>query len=214
MSKNLILYGASNPTTLKILSALNRDRIQWNLRGFLDDAKDKGAEFYGYPILGNHAELAALDTRTIFFFNNVFGSMAARRKVSSILHDNGCLFTNLVSPCVDLSLVEIGVGVAIEQLVAIDAYARIGNHSCVKRLASIGHETVLDDFVFVGPGATICGRVRVGEGSYLGAGCVVRNGIEIGSDCVVGAGAVVVKSVRSGTTVVGNPASLLKRVKG
>ena len=213
MNKGLIIYGASNPTVFKVLDAVNRHQKTWTLTGFLDDGpsgRSKGL-FYGHPVLGDRSYLDGLDVESHVFFNNIFGSMKTRKTVNEFLLARGCRLVGLISPETDLHLVELGDAVTVEQMVSIDAFSRIGSHSCLKRSCSVGHETILGDYTFVGPGATICGRVRVGEASYLGAGCVVRDGVSIGAGSIVGAGAVVVKDVGPGETVVGNPAASLKR---
>lgn len=202
MGNDLVLYGASNPTPLKILSALGEE---WQLLGFIDDQPAQGAGF-GYRILGGKEAIASLNPERTYFFNNVFGRMATRRKISKLMEKEGCRFANLLSPDVDLSMVELGDGVAVEQCVALDAFVRLGNHTIVKRSASVGHETVLGDFVFVGPGATVCGRGRIEDGVYVGAGSLLRDGVSVAAGAVIGAGAVVVKDVPAGLTVVGNPA--------
>jgi len=74
----------------------------------------------------------------------------------------------------------------------------------------VGHETTTEEFVFIGPGVTICGRVKIGAGAYIGAGSVVRNDLVIGEDSTVGLGAVVVTDVPPGVTVIGNPARPLE----
>lgn len=48
------------------------------------------------------------------------------------------------------------------------------------------------------------GQVAIGDGSWIGEGAIVM--ASVGSNCIVGAGSVVVREVRSGVTVVGNPA--------
>lgn len=210
MPRRLVVYGASNPGVLKLLSALNRDTPRWNVIGFVDDTPGSaGRDFFGYPIIGGRDVVPGLDPATTDFYNNVFGSMPARRKVAGVLDELGCQVTSLVSPDVDTALLSLGVGVTIEANATLDSYVSVGDHSCVKRNASVGHETTLGDFVFVGPGATICGRVTVRAGAYVGAGSVIRPRIVIGEDSTVGVGAVVVKDVPPGATVVGNPARAL-----
>lgn len=132
--------------------------------------------------------------------------MSNRKKVAQILEENGCQLVSLITPGTDLSFTKVGIDVAIEAQVAIDTDVVIGDHSCVKRSASLGHENVLDKFVFIGPGATVCGRVRIHEGAYIGAGSCILPELEVGRDSILGAGSIVTRNVPPGVTVFGNPA--------
>jgi sugar O-acyltransferase (sialic acid O-acetyltransferase NeuD family) len=207
MDKNLVVYGASNPCVLKILGAINRKEPTWNLIGFIDDTPGKSGQlFYGHPVLGDKDRIKILNLKETFFFNNVFGTMSNRKKVAQILEENGCQLVSLITPGTDLSFTKVGIDVAIEAQVAIDTDVVIGDHSCVKRSASLGHENVLDKFVFIGPGATVCGRVRIHEGAYIGAGSCILPELEVGRDSILGAGSIVTRNVPPGVTVFGNPA--------
>lgn len=212
MAKKLVIYGASNPCVLKILGAVNRAVPVWELVGFVDDTPEKaGQDFHGHRVLGSREIIPTLDPESTFFFNNVFGSMPARRQVAEVLKGFNCTLISLISPDVDTYFSWIGLDVAIEEKATMDVGVRIGDHGCVKRSASIGHETTAEEFVFIGPGATLCGRIAIGAGAYIGAGAVVRDGLVIGEDSTVGMGAVVVRDVPPGSTVLGNPARVVNR---
>ena len=214
MRKKLVLYGASNPCVFKILNAIDRVQPSWDLIGFIDDTPEKqGKTFYDHAILGSKNILETLDQESTYFFNNVFGSMSGRKKVARILEDYHCQLTSLVTPGTDLDLVTVGLDVAIEDNVSVDAGVVIADHCCLKRSSSVGHETTLDEFVFIGPGATVSGRVKLNKGAYLGAGSCVLPGLEVGQGSIVGAGAVVTKSVPPGVIVAGNPAVMIREIQ-
>jgi maltose O-acetyltransferase len=48
--------------------------------------------------------------------------------------------------------------------------------------------------------------VTIGANVWIGGGAIVLPGVTVGDDAIIGAGAVVTRDVRSGATVVGNPA--------
>ena len=52
--------------------------------------------------------------------------------------------------------------------------------------------------------------VRIGRNVWIGGGAIILPGRTIGDDSVIGAGSVVTRDVPAGTTVVGNPARVVK----
>lgn len=80
----------------------------------------------------------------------------------------------------------------------------------INTAARIDHDCKIGKHVFVSPGVTICGGVVIETGAFIGAGAIILPGVHIGEQSIVGAGAVVTKNVLSNSTVVGNPARVLK----
>lgn len=74
----------------------------------------------------------------------------------------------------------------------------------------IAHNIRVDEHAFIIACAEISGGVSIGKRAWIAPGSSILNQLSIGDDAVVGLGAVVVKSVESGVTVVGNPARPLK----
>lgn len=48
--------------------------------------------------------------------------------------------------------------------------------------------------------------MTIGANVWIGAAALILPGVAVGDDAIVGAGTVVTRDVRSGATVVGNPA--------
>jgi len=109
--------------------------------------------------------------------------------------------------------------------VIIESGVEIGSNTCIDRgalgntvikrgakidnLVHIAHNAVIGEDALVIAHAMIGGSATIGDRVWIAPTVSVMNQIEIGADAVVGLGAVVVKSVASGTTVVGNPAKPL-----
>ena len=64
----------------------------------------------------------------------------------------------------------------------------------------------------VGPGAVLCGKVEIGEGTFVGAGSTVIPGKKIGKWSVIGAGSVVVGDIPDRVVAMGNPARVVRAV--
>jgi len=86
----------------------------------------------------------------------------------------------------------------------------IGSHGIFGAGAHIGAECVAGDFVQVGAGAIINAGVTIEEDVFIGTGAIVVSGVTLEKGARVGAGSVVISTVKSGTTVFGNPAHPVK----
>lgn len=101
--------------------------------------------------------------------------------------------------------------------------AMIGKNCKIQCHVSIPPGTIIEDSVFIGPGARFANDKKpdlkkhdwepegaiVSEGAVIGMGALIGAGVRIGYDSVVGMGAVVTKDVPDGETWVGNPAHKL-----
>ncbi len=114
------------------------------------------------------------------------------------------------SAVVDPSVV-MGTGTVVMHGAIVQANAQVGEHVIVNTRASVDHDCVLENYVQIAPNATLCGNVRVGEGTLIAAGAVVVPGITIGRWAVVGAGSVVTRNVPDGVVVWGNPARIVRK---
>lgn len=75
----------------------------------------------------------------------------------------------------------------------------------------VEHHCILGDAVEVGPGATLCGRVKILNYTWIGAGSTILPRLTVDENCIVGAGAVVTKNIIEKNTIwVGSPAKYLK----
>jgi sugar O-acyltransferase (sialic acid O-acetyltransferase NeuD family) len=178
------------------------------VEGYCDQAEKKFNPF-SLKYMGNENEVIE-DLRSYDYFIAI-GDNGLRQKVYEKLIQklgqpvNAIHPSSVISPSVKYSDgVMIAAGVVINPLVQIRK-AVICNTSC-----SIDHECEIDDFVHIGPGAVLCGNVKVGRGSFIGANAVVRQGIVIGENVIVGAGSVVVKNIPDNCTVIGNPQKQVK----
>lgn len=63
---------------------------------------------------------------------------------------------------------------------------------------SIGHDSVIGDYVTMMPGSRVSGNCKIGEGVMIGANATILPGISIGAWSEIGAGAVISHSIGEG----------------
>ncbi|KGA97304.1 UDP-3-O-(3-hydroxymyristoyl) glucosamine N-acyltransferase [Alkalihalobacillus alcalophilus ATCC 27647 = CGMCC 1.3604] len=119
--------------------------------------------------------------------------------------------------------VKIGQQTIVGRQVIIEPNTTIGEKTTIQTGSYITADTVIEEHVFIGPCCSMSNDKymasgkgkhtgpRIRKGAKLGNHATLLPNIEIGEEAVVGAGAVVTKDVASRSTVVGNPAKLLKR---
>jgi sugar O-acyltransferase (sialic acid O-acetyltransferase NeuD family) len=102
--------------------------------------------------------------------------------------------------------VVIGEGTFLAAGVIVNAGARIGVDTILNTGCAVDHDCVIRDHAHVGPRATLCGAVTIGEGALLGVSSCASPGISVGEWSIVGAGAAVVGDLPANTVCVGVPA--------
>nr|WP_281422467.1 hypothetical protein [Aquimarina litoralis] len=90
-------------------------------------------------------------------------------------------------------------------------HTTIGNYIMINMDSTIAHHVTLEDGVFMSSGVNIGALINVRKNAYIGMGVTAMTGVkEIGKETLVGAGTVIIKDVPEYTTVVGNPARVIK----
>jgi sugar O-acyltransferase (sialic acid O-acetyltransferase NeuD family) len=107
--------------------------------------------------------------------------------------------------------VQIEEGTVLMQGTIIQSSAKIGKHCIINTRASVDHDCVIEDYVHIAPGATLCGNVQVGEGTLIGAGTTIMPGVKIGKWSVIGAGSVVVRDIPDNVIAFGTPCKITKQ---
>lgn len=117
------------------------------------------------------------------------------KEVKKVIHSSASISNSSI----------IGSGTFINKNVSVNALAVIGKNVILNTACVIEHECVLEDAVHIAPGAILAGNVFVGARSFVGANAVIKQGVVIGKDVIIGAGSVIIRDVKDGKKVVGNP---------
>lgn len=129
-------------------------------------------------------------------------------------------FASLIHPSASFGkgqrqLIEAKRGVIVCAGVRFTNNIQVGDFCIFNLNATISHDVVIDECVYVAPGAHITGNVHIGTRSWIGTGVAINQGsdahkLSIGADTVIGSGAVVVKDCEPNAVYAGVPARRIK----
>lgn len=206
--KDLYLVGAGGFGRVvlnMILDKQSRFGPQWNIKGFLDDSgsdalKNKECD---YSVVGTIRDYMPKPNDALLMC--VFEPVA-KQKLVSMLKERGAVFESFIGPYAYVGRHnKIGEGVIIENGFRMSVNNTIGNFVTI--LAStFGHDVSIGDYCSIAGGCSILGNVKIGNGVFLGNGVQVAPNVEIGNNSRVDIGSVVIRNVKQGREVFGNPA--------
>ena len=87
----------------------------------------------------------------------------------------------------------------IENDVKLDDLVHVGQNSQIQRKAQIA------------AGAILCRNCYIGSQAWIAPNATINSDIHVGENAVIGLGSVILKNVSPGTTVAGNPGSVLEK---
>ena len=189
----------------EVIWILRKQGIAHELKGVLQDDPD-GSFIDEFPIV---------DAQDFYLqsFRGVaaIGSPSLREKIVQAY--DKVQWTSVVDPTAQIGYkVKVGYGSIICANSILTCDINIGNHCQLNLATTIGHDSVLGDFVTTAPGVHINGLNRISSFVYFGSNSATREKIEVAKGVTVGMGSNVIKSVKEKhVTVVGNPAKVVVR---
>ena len=210
-TQRVVVVGASGfgRECLDVLDAMIADGGPVEIAGVVDDGPsavnlDRLAA-RGVVFLGSAAEWLTDDADDVRYVLGI-GSPDVRRRLVALADASGRRAFTAVHPTATLgAMTSLGDGVVVCAGACISTNVRLGRHVHINPNVTLGHDSILEDFVSINPAATISGEVVIGEGSLVGTTATVLQNLSVGANTVVGAAALVTKDVPAGVIVKGVP---------
>lgn len=180
---------------------------EWVLKGFLDGAirlEENEYKKLPLPVVGGYLEYKP-EIDDVFVCG--VGSLPFRKDMIDTVASNGGQFINVIhKTAIVQGSAKLGTGIVLCPFTYVNDNAEVGNHVLINTMSGLGHDVQLGDYSCLMGHVELCGFVKVGAEVYFGGGARVLPGGKVGDGAFVGAGSVVLKKVKAGTKVFGNPA--------
>lgn len=209
--KDIVILGSHGfaKEVLWLLEEINEDHIQWNILGFIDF--NVGSEpLPGYTVIGDDEWLLQYPHPICAVCG--FGAPSLREKVAQKYRGTQVSFPSVVSRHAMVSnYATLGEGCVVCPGTIINPSVIFKSFVMINMNCTIGHDTVIGDFVTLSPGSHVSGNVQIGKSSEIGSGAFILQGKQLGEETIIGAGSIIIRDIPGHCTVVGNPGRILKR---
>lgn len=212
--QDIVVIGAGGHA--KVVARSLRECGGWHVVGFVDDQHParSGERFGGATVLGARAALAALREQGVAAAVVAFGDNRARLAFDAWLAQGGWQRPAIVDPSARVGDdVVLGPGCYVAAGAIVEPGVTLGTQVIVNSAAVLCHDGVVDDGVHLCPRSCFGGHVRIGRRSWIGIGATVRDRVRIGADVVVGAGALVLRDVPDAVVAYGHPAQVVVKAQ-
>ena len=177
------------------------------IKGFIDDNTAALDGFDNYPpMLGTISDYQPASDEV--FVCSIGGS--ARRKCMEEIIAKGGSFLTMIHKTTRLGTnVGIGEGTVIGAFTTIGADAKVGQYNLIQSYTVIGHDSRIGNFNRIDTHVTLVGGTIVEDETDIHTGAMISHNVIVESNARVAAMSFVIRRVKSGTTVMGNPAKRL-----
>lgn len=208
--KKLIIIGARGYG--RIVYNIAVDSIEhgadFQIKGFLDGKSDALDGLDGYPPILSSVEDYEIQPNDVFIC--ALGESKYKKEYAEKILAKGGEFISIISPKAYMQTnVKLGKGCVIGYMSSIGCDTTIGDFVTVLSYANIGHDVTIGDWSHVGADTFMGGFSSLGENVMLQTGAKIIPHKKVGDYAYVGIGSIVMKSVKSGTTVLGYPAKVI-----
>lgn len=204
--KDIIIVGAGGcgREVANWIEDINKEKKTWNILGFIDDNLNVSCAVSSkYKIvdsISNH-----IPRRNTYYAMGI-ATPAVKKEIAEMLMNRGAEFVSIIHPSTKIySEIPLGKGIITYPNAKISTGCKVGDFVNIQSTI-VGHDVTIEDYVTVSSSCGITGGVKLREGCFLADHAVIAVGLEVGKDAYVGIGSVVIRDVKEGTKVFGNPA--------
>ena len=179
------------------------------IKGFLDDKSNALENFVEYPQIIGPVETYELQQDDVFIC--ALGDVHYKKKYAEMILQKGGEFINIIHNTAHVGKnLKMGKGCIICNFASISCDVTVGDFCTLQPYSGFGHDCFIGNYVEIETGVALGGGVYIDDFVTLHPGCTVVPHKKIGRNAIVAANSVVMRNVKEGITVIGNPAKELK----
>ena len=207
--KKILIVGAGGfgRELLQWIKDINAEKPTWEIGGFLDDnlqALD-GVEI-DYPVVGTISDWQPKDDEV---FALAMGKPQLKRMVVEKLKSRGAHFAAVIHPTALVSpFAHYGEGLVMFPYSKLSCNSTVGDFVSILT-TPIGHDNEIGDYTMISGGCNIVRNVKIGKDVFVAAGVCIAQDVVVKDGAYRGLVSVVLKDVKAGTKVFGNPARII-----
>jgi len=207
--KNLIIIGAGGMGRTVYSNALESVGYgeKFTVKGFIDDNLEALDTFPNYPpIIGTIGDYQPEEDDV--FVSSIGG--AARRPCMEEIIRRGGVFMELIHQTARiLTNAKLGKGNFVGAYTVIGNDAVIGDYNMIQSYTVIGHDAKIGNWNRIDTHVTCVGGIVIEDEVNIHTSAIISHNVRVETGAHVGALSFVIRKVKAGTTVMGNPAKKL-----
>ena len=207
--KHLIIIGAGGMG--RTMYDMARESIGYgtlyDIRGFIDDNIAALDNFANYPPLIAPIQGYQPDENEVFICS--IGGSARKKCMEEMISKGGQFLTMIHSTARIGTNVQIGEGSIVGAYTTIGADAKVGKYNLIQSYTVIGHDSIIGNWNRIDTHVTLVGGTIVQDGADIHTSAMISHNVTIENNARVAACSFVIRRVKEGTTVMGNPAKKL-----
>lgn len=181
--------------------------IEYDVQGFLDDNIAALDNFENYPPVIAPIQSYLPNENEIFICS--IGGAARKKCIEEIISRGGQFLTMIHSTARIGTNVQIGEGTIVGAYTTIGADAKVGKYNLIQSYTVIGHDSIIGDWNRIDTHVTLVGGTIVQNEADIHTAAMISHNVTVENNSRVAACSFVIRRVKEGTTVLGNPAKKL-----
>ena len=209
--KNLIIIGAGGMgrEIYDLSTQCHGYNKEYVIKGFLDDWNEALNGYDGYPPVIGKVSDYVVKPEDIFVCS--FGDVELKKNCIELILDKGGDFLTLIHPTASIGCnTKIGTGCIVLMNAYIGADCIIEDFVLVQIAAVVGHDVKVGKYSRLDCNTLCVGGTEIKEEVRIHTSAVINHRVVVGRKAQVGACSFVIRKVKEGTTVFGNPAKKIK----